>query len=281
MFINMRYLVITLIAVFLALGIGILIGFQLDSQDIILQQQDDLIKSLENKFDQLTQTNQSLENQIKQLQSNIERDQAFMKNIFADYVQNKLSGLTVTIIETSESSLYPQLKYALETAGATINASIVVTDKILSTAEEQQSPELELPIAAIIADAIAYGQTKSINTLQQQGFIEIKGNFDTTCDFVIIVGGSNEETKKPEIVDVPLIQELKKMSINVVGVESSDTGYSYMDYYKKEQISTVDNVDTIIGQTSLVLIMTGQQGNYGIKASAGALIPSFGKEEPR
>jgi cell division protein FtsB len=281
MFINMRYLVITLIAVFLALGIGILIGFQLDSQDIILQQQDDLIKSLENKFDQLTQTNQSLENQIKQLQSNIERDQAFMKNIFADYVQNKLSGLTVTIIETSESSLYPQLKYALETAGATINASIVVTDKILSTAEEQQSPELELPIAAIIADAIAYGQTKSINTLQQQGFIEIKGNFDTTCDFVIIVGGSNEETKKPEIVDVPLIQELKKMSINVVGVESSDAGYSYMDYYKKEQISTVDNVDTIIGQTSLVLIMTGQQGNYGIKASAGALIPSFGKEEPR
>ncbi len=281
MFINMRYLIITLIAVFLALGIGILIGFQLDSQDIILQQQDDLIKSLENKFDQLTQTNQSLENQIKQLQSNIERDQAFMKNIFADYVQNKLSGLTVTIIETSESSLYPQLKYALETAGATINASIVVTDKILSTAEEQQSPELELPIAAIIADAIAYGQTKSINTLQQQGFIEIKGNFDTTCDFVIIVGGSNEETKKPEIVDVPLIQELKKMSINVVGVESSDAGYSYMDYYKKEQISTVDNVDTIIGQTSLVLIMTGQQGNYGIKASAGALIPSFGKEEPR
>jgi len=47
MFVNIRYLVITLISVFIALGIGILIGFQLDSNDIILQQQQELITSLE------------------------------------------------------------------------------------------------------------------------------------------------------------------------------------------------------------------------------------------
>ena len=63
MFINIRYLVITLIAVFIALGMGILIGFQLDSNDII-QQQQELIASLETTFDDLTQTNQTLQTQI-------------------------------------------------------------------------------------------------------------------------------------------------------------------------------------------------------------------------
>ena len=38
MLINIKYLVITVISIFLALGIGILIGIQIDSQDIILEQ---------------------------------------------------------------------------------------------------------------------------------------------------------------------------------------------------------------------------------------------------
>ena len=40
MFINIKYLVITVISIFLALGIGILIGIQVDSQDIIFEQQE-------------------------------------------------------------------------------------------------------------------------------------------------------------------------------------------------------------------------------------------------
>ncbi|NLC38415.1 MAG: copper transporter, partial [Clostridia bacterium] len=42
---------------------------------------------------------------------------------------------------------------------------------------------------------------------------------------------------------------------------------------------TVDNVDTIIGQISLALIMTGQEGNYGIKEGADALMPLLPEEK--
>ena len=52
-----------------------------------------------------------------------------------------------------------------------------------------------------------------------------------------------------------------------------------MEYYQKQGISTVDNVDTIIGQISLALIMTGQEGNYGIKEGADALMPLLPEEK--
>lgn len=279
MFINIRYLVITLIAVFIALGIGILIGFQLDSNDIILQQQQELIASLETTFDDLTQTNQTLQTQVEDLQNSLKQDRIFMENIIADYLKYKLNDVNIVIIETSENPLYPHLKHTLQMAGANINASVVITDKVLVIGEDQEEATPETPIAKLIVDSIAYGETEGLNQLQQQGFIEVNGNFDITPDFVILAGGNNIKTNKVEIVDVPLIRELKKTNITVVGVEGSNVEHSYMDYYKKERISTVDNVDTIIGQTSLVLVMTGKEGNYGIKKTANALLPFLDKEE--
>ena len=53
MFINIKYLVITVISIFLALGIGILIGIQVDSQNIIFEQQEITVQRMENKFDEL------------------------------------------------------------------------------------------------------------------------------------------------------------------------------------------------------------------------------------
>ena len=67
MFINIKYLVITVISIFLALGIGILIGIQVDSQDIIFEQQEITVQKMEEKVEQLNKLNFNLENELKQL----------------------------------------------------------------------------------------------------------------------------------------------------------------------------------------------------------------------
>ena len=51
--ISMRYLIVSLAAVFLALGIGIFIGFMFDGQEIFLNQQEALIDELEYKFGEI------------------------------------------------------------------------------------------------------------------------------------------------------------------------------------------------------------------------------------
>ncbi|HKM39774.1 MAG TPA: copper transporter [bacterium] len=274
MFINTKHLVITLIAVFIALGLGILIGFQLDSNQIILQQQQELIETLELTFDELTQTNHALEAQIHTLQLRQEQDQAFIAAMAGDYLRQRLSGQNIVIVQTAIDHNYPELTQCLQLAGAQVVASISITDKTpLENETDSQVLNPEHPLPILIADAISHNQTEGIINLFRQGLMEVGGTFASPPDYVILAGGSNKATTRPELLDMPLIRELKQRSIPVIGVESSELEYSYIDYYKKEWISTVDNVDTIMGQTSLVLVLTGQNGNYGIKASANTLVP--------
>ena len=39
------------------------------------------------------------------------------------------------------------------------------------------------------------------------------------------------------------------------------------------RLTTVDNIDTVYGQVSLVMAMYGYPGHYGIKQTADAFIP--------
>jgi len=62
-------------------------------------------------------------------------------------------------------------------------------------------------------------------------------------------------------------------NVPVFGVETSDVAYSYMKEYQKLKVSTVDNIDMIPGQLSLVMSVYGKPGNYGIKTTARQLMP--------
>lgn len=62
--------------------------------------------------------------------------------------------------------------------------------------------------------------------------------------------------------------------MKVYGVESSQTSFSYMEEYQKNNISTVDNIDLSLGQIALIYAMEGEPGNYGIKPTAKRFMPS-------
>ena len=107
----------------------------------------------------------------------------------------------------------------------------------------------------------------------------MNGDLQKPADYIVIAGGSRDKNNKHEVIDIPLIKEVKKLSLPLIGVETTTVENSYIELYKKEKLSTVDNVDTIIGQTSLVLVMTGKEGHYGVKKSANSLMPFVNEEE--
>ena len=74
-------------------------------------------------------------------------------------------------------------------------------------------------------------------------------------------------------IDIPIIKKVKQNNIPIIGVEQSIVKYSYIDTYKRQKISTIDNVDTMIGHYSLIEVLQGNYGNFGIKPSANRLIP--------
>lgn len=291
MLINIKYLVITVISIFLALGIGILIGIQVDSQDIILEQQEITVQRMENKFDELNRLNLDLQNELSQLTATNNINENYIKNIFPDYIKNKLSDLHIIVLETTDEYTYTSMRQALKTAGARVTSVTIINEKLLYMSDEEiiqlmeyigmtESENIIPVILKRIAETVAGKYNpEDIAFLIEKGIIYVNGDLREPADYVVLAGGSSEKNNKHEIIDIPLIKELKKLSLPLIGVETTAVKKSYIDIYKKEKLSTVDNVDTIIGQTSLVLVINGKEGHYGVKKSANSLMPFLNEEE--
>ena len=61
MHINMKYYIVSIGAIFISLGIGILVGYNLNYDQELSKQQASVISDLDNKFDALKVTNDNLE----------------------------------------------------------------------------------------------------------------------------------------------------------------------------------------------------------------------------
>ena len=87
--------------------------------------------------------------------------------------------------------------------------------------------------------------------------------------------GGAEENKKddPETIDIPLMKALLEFNIQVVGAETTKVKVSYMPIYQRTGIATVDNIDSPIGEISLVYALKGERGNFGIKSTAQQAVP--------
>ncbi|MFV9567585.1 copper transporter [Thermoanaerobacter mathranii] len=294
--INIKYYVLTIASIFVALGIGIFIGFMLDGQKVFSEQQTAIINELEQKFKDLQTENDNLKTTIQELNKRIGYYNQFHQIIFPELIDNKLSGVKVAIIETTNEFIYSGMRNALLKAGATIESITVIKNSFntgnelevenlinfLSNKYEVTLDEKHLNefVASKLANAIVTGQDVDlINYLKANGYIDFTGIAGNT-DFVIIAGGSNNEDNNVASIDIPIIKQAKLLNVPIIGVEQSDAKYSYIDAYKKQHISTIDNVEDIIGQTSLIMVMEGKEGNYGVKTSAMSLMPdSFIKSD--
>jgi hypothetical protein len=72
-----------------------------------------------------------------------------------------------------------------------------------------------------------------------------------------------------------LIQGLTARGVPVVGVQESDTNPTQIDWYKQQSLSSsVDDIDEITGQISLIYALAGVNGYYGTR-SGGPAVPQF------
>ena len=59
----------------------------------------------------------------------------------------------------------------------------------------------------------------------------------------------------------------------MVGTEPPDAPRSEIPLFQSVDVSSVDNLDSRIGQVSLVYVLSGEKGAFGVKPTADLLIP--------
>jgi len=278
---DIRYHIASLVAVFLALTIGILLGSVIVDKGVLVEQQKALVEGLETRLDDLQDENRTLALETSSLKK--------FQDETLSVIQNKLSEKKVTVIVTGKMPEEDQnsLLQTLDQAGAGASRIVVnISSKDLNKSSVRKKlssffPETDLAkdelwtkVLERMATEIATPSDKSfLVELSNLGLIDFSASENLPADQVVFFGGAQAEKTKIDEVDVPLIQHLKGLGTRVIGVEESDVKTSFMGTYQKEDISTVDNVDQTAGKIALVYVILGQEGQFGIKSSAEKLLP--------
>ena len=283
----MKFYVISIVAIFAALGIGIYIGFMLDAQEFVAEQKEDIATKLEERFDFLKGENQNLKLIIKEKELENDNYKLFIESTCEEIVKDKLKGKKIAIIETKDDYMYSGVGQILEAAGANVVNVTTITDKIMDEKVLKafydelgisvQNNHLTLNVTREIAKAIITGEeSELVESMLKNNIIDLVGTIDQPIDYVIIAGGSVKEDKnRIALVDKTIVDISKNMDKPIIGIEKLKTNYSYVEAYKDFRISTIDNVDTTMGKVSLILAMEGRPGHYGIKQTAEELVPNL------
>lgn len=289
MIIDLRYHIASLVSVFLALGLGILVGgIMLKSDTVVVDRQKQITDKLEIQQEQLRQKNETLTGLLSSMQKNFKTQEDFGKAVLPLLIKDRLNGYQIAIVETNSYSFSGDLSEVLQMAGAKVLSVTTITDSFDQTANIQMlkerlgwkditSDQLYARMAREIARGIVINDNRSIlESLLEAGVVKVSGEYGKRLSGVLMIGG-NQEPKmvKTEVLDFPMIDYFLLSKIPVCGVEETGISCSYMKEYQKKRISTVDNIDTVPGQVALILAISGKSGHYGIKPTAQKLIPAF------
>jgi hypothetical protein len=274
----MRYHVISLVAVFLALGIGILLGTTLVERGLVAEQKSQ-IASLKKTFEDIKTKNNQLHDQLDAYTRYANESRPYM-------VTNMLPGKTYAVVTTKspDQASMGSINAGLLAAGATAPVTITISNAdafnnqavVANLATLFQMPpnpvDLKARVFAEIVNQLASASNTGILvTLQQLGVIEVHGALAAPVSGTILLG--SVEAGALDKTDVPLIKAFVATGFPVIGVTGSATESAVLMLYKKNGISTVDDIDTVPGQVALDMSLAGKPGNYGSGPEATRMLP--------
>ncbi len=88
-------------------------------------------------------------------------------------------------------------------------------------------------------------------------------------------GMTPAQSTASEAFESGLLSGVNAAGVSAVGVELKGSEPSQVGWYKAKGISSVDDLDTLAGQTSLVYALAGEHGSFGVKPGADSLLPSL------
>ncbi len=302
--ISFRYHLISIVAVFLALGLGVLAG------TTVIDQQ--LVDGLRAQIEDANAKVGELREQADATAGAMERQARLIDDLVPSMEEGQLSGRELIIVasEDTDPAVLAEARGALAEAGAAVVAGFVVTPRMLTSEGRRELAEvvgLRDPgtvgapeeAARVIAERLASGEASVrddvLHDLLSQGFLVPAGKEDIGASDLPLIGGAGQsvvvlggrgEDPLVEPFLLPLTIDLVKDGAMVVVGESGARGDELVGLVRsngevEDQLVTVDNLDERVGGLALVLglrdlLETARGGHFGFKPGASALYPPGG-----
>jgi Copper transport outer membrane protein, MctB len=284
---DLRYHVVSLAAVFLALVIGILLGVGISETGRVDKVERDSyearISDLEDQLESARAADVASAREQRAAEEIVDRAYPALMNA-------RLDGMRVARVYVGpegDGKISSGIDSLLTDAGASSSRYLralkvpIDPDAVMGALDGRADlaryarPDRFDELGSALADELlGEGDTPLWDALSQQLVLNEEGSARRPPDALII--GRTVEPQQGETAALlaGFYKRLASSGIPVVAVEASDTRPSAVPAYRREGLSTVDAVDTKIGRLAAALVLGGAQpGSYGIKETADRLLP--------
>jgi hypothetical protein len=278
-----RYHATSLIAVFLSLAIGILIGAEFGG-DALTGTRKDLENSLVGNL-------QDARSRADELSGELGRSNEFGERVYPVLTRDRLEGKRVAIVALGglPSEVSSAVEEALAPTGAKLVAVGVVREPVdvnglAGDLSQTRFFDLETNSDQLTALGKGLGRQLVIGgtlpeVVRGQLFSRASGSFGA-LDAVIVVRDQPQDMGPVQKgtanqLESALMSGMTATRTPAVGIETTNAEPSSISFFQGNDLSSVDDVDLTAGKLAMIRAMLGAEGSFGVKGSADRLLPDL------
>lgn len=267
---DLRYHLISLISVFLALAIGILLGVAMADRGVISDRLQAEITGVQDQLEVQRTRISEQEDQIAALQERTARDEALAEQMSETILAGRLQGVNVALVAGpwAGEETVQGVERSLSTAGVDLTANIRL--------EPPEESEITPPRTT------AGTTTASSANIYDDQALEVLGTSGSDSPEVIVFIGGGEVPEEAPAGSLGVVTRSQRAMLEswlaagarVIGAESSTSPRTEIQLFDDVGIPSVDNADQAAGRAAIVQLADGEaEGSYGVKPGASGLFP--------
>lgn len=278
--VDLRYYVVSLVAIFFSLTLGIVLGSVIVDKGVLIEQQNRLVKSIERDLNNLRNTNSDLQERVKNLEE-------FEKEIVPWALEKRLNNQRVGVVVMGEekNEFTKNIIEILQQAGAQATLIQINWPASFNSSEEKflrqfinfpENTDLneaawqEEAVNLVLNNLTQLPNRDFLKKAEQQNFLKVNDITLLPLQSVVFVGNGEVDALKL------FAEKLKNRPLRVVGAHLSSTKPSEgLLLFQSLGLPTVNNVDTLEGQVALALLLSSGEGNFG--ANSPRFLPELGE----
>jgi hypothetical protein len=280
---DLRYHVVSLAAVFLALVLGVLLGVGISEtgrvDDVERDSYEARIADLEQRLDAAAEQELANEGQRKAAET-------LFDEAYPLFMGDRLAGLRVVTVFVGSANPDKAVRRGLERMlsdgggggpfrfraldvpfeGKAIGGALDGHVELARFSGPDSYDELGEQLAK---ELVAGGDTPLWDALSPVIVGEEAGIGAVPPDAVVVARTAEPQQAETAAVLAGLYRGLASGAVPALGVEVTESKPSAIPAYKRMSLSTVDAIDTDVGRLAAALVLSGApSGNYGVKDSA-------------
>lgn len=279
---NFRYHALSLVAVFLSLAIGLLLGVAIGDKGLVSSAESDVRASLRGDVRQAQAERDAA-------RAELQNRQQFERAAYPGLVGERLAGKRIALIELGGPSdrMWNLTNAALQGSGARLTSVSVIREPLElsdlggdahATRYQRLADDASLlhPFGTRIGIQFTHGGSL-LASVRHDLLTQGSGTLDG-ADGIVLVRDTptlpKDQADQVATFEDGLVRGLRADGVPVVGVETTDAEVSQIGWFKSHDLSSVDDLDDTLGRAAVVFVLAGERGSFGVKATAdGGRLP--------